>query len=129
MNNTMSKTFGDLKVGDKVYYLKDEFGYNFYINYGVVSSNEKIKGVSRVRINIKIDGMKDMCIYPFANDCIDVKHFSRFYTKSGTYIVSDKEKFKELMNSIVEYKEAVIKTHTKMIEKLNKFTKEMNSLS
>lgn len=37
MNNIMSKTFGDINVGDKVYYLKDEFKYHFDINEGVVS--------------------------------------------------------------------------------------------
>lgn len=131
MNNIMSKTFGDINVGDKVYYLKDEFKYHFDIEEGVVSSKGEIKENGRVRIKIKIDGMKTLCIHPLANEFIEFKYFSHVYTlpQCGTYIVSDNDKFKELMNSIVEYKEALIETQTKMIEKLNKFAKEMNSLS
>lgn len=69
--------------------------------------------------------MKTLCMHPLANKCIGFKYFSPVYTltQCGTYIVSDNDKFKELINSIVEYKEAIIETQTKMIEKLNKLTK------
>ena len=131
MNNIMSKTFGDLNTGDKVYCLKDEFKYHFEIDDGIVSSKGEIKENGRVRIEIKIDCKKTLCIHPLANKYIYFKYFSHVHTlpQCGTFIVPDYDKFKELMYSIVEYKEALIEIQTKMVEKLNKFAKEMNSLN